>query len=224
MLNPDPETATNAGADSDMSRLAHAAATTLARLSPDSIDAEPSDELRRSLAFLDAGLAPETVVAAGYGAALPAGVLGGLVALVARLPTVTVVFVALAAALLSAALPAVESAAADRTASVLDRDVDRIERAGASLLADDAPGGRRVLTISVPAGSLVAAGVDSVILRCRPGCVVRYVLGSGAVRTRRIELPLVTPDGAVRFGTPGDHRLVLGLAEGDDGRVVTVRG
>ncbi|WP_054583605.1 hypothetical protein [Halolamina pelagica] len=132
--------------------------------------------------------------------------------------------IALAAALLSAALPAVESAAADRTASALDRDVDRIERAGASLLADDDPGGRRVLTISVPAGSLVAAGVDSVTLRCRPDCVVRYVLGSGTVRTRRIELPLVTPDGAVRFGTPGDHRLVLGLAEGDDGRVVTVRG
>ncbi|ELZ95980.1 hypothetical protein [Haloferax sulfurifontis] len=97
MLNPD--TATSEGADSDASRLAHAAATTLARLSPDSVDAEPSDELRRSLAFLDADLDAETVVAAGYGAALPAGVLGGLVALVARLPTVTVVFVALAAAL-----------------------------------------------------------------------------------------------------------------------------
>mgnify|MGYP000117914499 CR=1 FL=1 len=134
-----------------------------------------------------------------------------------------VVAVALAAALLSAALPAVQSAGADRTASALDRDIDRIERAGASLLADDDPGGRRVLTISVPEGSLVAAGVDSVAVRCRPGCVVRYVLETGAVRTRRLELPLVTPDGAVRFGTPGDHRLVLGLAEGDDGRVVTVR-
>ncbi|MDS0240646.1 MULTISPECIES: pilus assembly protein [unclassified Haloferax] len=97
MLSPD--TAASAGADSDASRLAHAAATTLARLSPDSIDAEPSDDLKRSLAFLDSDLPSETVVAAGYGAALPAGLLGGLVALVARLPTVTVVFVALAAAL-----------------------------------------------------------------------------------------------------------------------------
>ncbi|WEL25026.1 pilus assembly protein [Haloferax volcanii] len=95
MLNPD----TDAPADPDSNPAVRTAATTLARLSPDSIDAEPSDELRRSLAFLDSDLAPETVVAAGYGAALPAGLLGGLVALVARLPTVTVVFVALAAAL-----------------------------------------------------------------------------------------------------------------------------
>ncbi|WP_430639267.1 pilus assembly protein [Haloferax volcanii] len=95
MLNPD----TDASADPDSNPAVRTAATTLARLSPDSIEAEPSDELRRSLAFLDSDLAPETVVAAGYGAALPAGLLGGLVALVARLPTVTVVFVALAAAL-----------------------------------------------------------------------------------------------------------------------------
>ncbi|ELZ92383.1 hypothetical protein [Haloferax volcanii] len=95
MLNPD----TDAPADPDSNPAVRTAVTTLARLSPDSIDAEPSDELRRSLAFLDSDLAPETVVAAGYGAALPAGLLGGLVALVARLPTVTVVFVALAAAL-----------------------------------------------------------------------------------------------------------------------------
>lgn len=95
MLNPD----TDAPADPDSNPAVRTAATTLARLSPDSIEAEPSDELRRSLAFLDSDLAPETVVAAGYGAALPAGLLGGLVALVARLPTVTVVFVALAAAL-----------------------------------------------------------------------------------------------------------------------------
>ncbi|ADE02932.1 hypothetical protein [Haloferax volcanii] len=95
MLNPD----TDAPADPDSNPAVRTAVTTLARLSPDSIDAEPSDELRRSLAFLDAGFDPETVVAAGYGAALPAGLLGGLVALVARLPTVTVVFVALAAAL-----------------------------------------------------------------------------------------------------------------------------
>ncbi|POG57294.1 hypothetical protein [Haloferax marisrubri] len=97
MLNPD--TTTSASADSGANHLLHSAATTLTRLSPDSIDADPSDELCRSLAFLGSNLAPETVVAAGYGAAAPAGLLGGLVALLARLPTVTVVFVALAAAL-----------------------------------------------------------------------------------------------------------------------------
>ncbi|NHX35648.1 MULTISPECIES: DUF7311 family protein [Halolamina] len=132
--------------------------------------------------------------------------------------------VVLAAALLSAALPAVESAAADRTASALDRDVGRIERAGASLLVDDDPGARRVVTVSLPAGSLVAAGVDSFSVRCHPDCVVRYALDTGGVRTRRLEPPLAVRDGPVQFGTPGDHRLVLGLADGDDGRVVTIRG
>ncbi len=131
--------------------------------------------------------------------------------------------VVLAAALLSASLPAVESAAADRTASALDREVDRIERAGASLLAEDDPGGRRVLSVSLPGGSLVAAGVDSLTIRCRPNCVVRYALDTGAVRTRRLDARFVTPDGPVQFGTPGDHRLVLRLAEGDEGPIVTVR-
>ncbi|WP_049913374.1 hypothetical protein [Haloferax prahovense] len=99
MLTPDTTTSTGAGVDSASTRILHSGATTLARLSPDSIDAEPSDDLRRSLAFLGSNLAPETVVAAGYGSSLPAGLLGGLVAHLARLPAVTVVFVALAAAL-----------------------------------------------------------------------------------------------------------------------------
>lgn len=135
-----------------------------------------------------------------------------------------VLAVALAAALLAAALPAVESAAADRTAAALERDIDRVERAGASLLADDAPGARRVVTVSLPADSLAAVGVDAFVLACGRRCTVRYTLDNGVSRTRRLELPLATPDGAVLFATPGDHRLTLGLADGDDGRVVTVRG
>ena len=131
--------------------------------------------------------------------------------------------VALAAALLAAALPAVESAAADRTAAGLDRDVDRLERAGASLLADDAPGARRVVTVSLPAGSLVSAGVESFGVRCEPRCVIRYTLENGASRARRLDLPMTTPDGAVQFGSPGEHRLRLGLVDGQEGRVVTVR-
>lgn len=132
--------------------------------------------------------------------------------------------VALAAALLSASLPAVESAAADRTAASVDRDIDAIRHAGASLLATDDPGARRVVTVSLPAGSLTAAGVQSLTIACRPHCTVRYTLERGASRTRRLGLPLATPDGAVGLGTPGDHRLTLGLGGGDDGRVVTVRG
>lgn len=132
--------------------------------------------------------------------------------------------VTLAAALLAASLPAIESAAADRTAASLDRDVDRLERAGESLLAADAPGARRVVTVSIPADSLAAVGVDELVVDCEPRCAVRYVLSNGASRTRRLDFPLTTPAGAVRFGSPGEHRLTLGLRDGDDGRIVTVRG
>lgn len=75
----------------------HAAVPTLARLAPTTAD--PSDELRRALSFLGSRLDAETVVRAGYGAATPAGVLGGVVAALAGLPALTVAFVALAAAL-----------------------------------------------------------------------------------------------------------------------------
>lgn len=132
--------------------------------------------------------------------------------------------VALAAALLAASLPAIESAAADRTAAELDRDAARLERAGASLLADDDPGARRVVTVSLPADSLVAVGVHAFAVDCNPGCAVRYTLQNGVTRTRRLALPLAFPDGVVRFGTPGEHRLTLELLDGDDGRVVAVRG
>lgn len=132
--------------------------------------------------------------------------------------------VSLAAALLAAALPAVESAAADRTVAALDRDVDRLERAGESLRAADDPGARRIVAVSVPADSLVAVGVDAFVVSCEAACAVRYSLANGATRTRRLAFPLSTPDGSVRFGTPGDHRLRLGLADGEDGLIVTVRG
>ncbi|MFC7204373.1 pilus assembly protein [Haloferax namakaokahaiae] len=48
----------------------------VARLAP--VSADPSDELQRSLSFLDANVDAETVVQAGYGAALVGGVLVGL--------------------------------------------------------------------------------------------------------------------------------------------------
>ena len=132
--------------------------------------------------------------------------------------------VSIAAALLAASLPAVESAAADRTAAAIDRDVDRIERAGASLLAADDPGARRIVTVSLPGGSLVETGVDSFAISCELACVVRYSLRHGVSRTRRLPFPIATPGGPVRFGTSGAHRLRLGLAEGGGVTVVTVRG
>lgn len=131
--------------------------------------------------------------------------------------------VVLAAALLAASLPAVESAAADRTAASLDRDVDRFERAGASLLARDDAGGRRVVRVSLPADSLAAVGVDAFTISCQPHCTARYTLETGASRTRRLSIQLATPYGPVRLSRPGDHRLTLGLDGEPGNRVVTIR-
>lgn len=135
-----------------------------------------------------------------------------------------VLAVALAAALLAASLPAVDAAAADRTAAALDRDIDRLGEAGASLLADDDPGARRVVTVTLPGASLTAAGVDALSIGCQPRCVARYTLNGGGSRTRRLSLPLRTPNGPIKLATPGEHRLVLRLVDagGDDGRAVRI--
>jgi hypothetical protein len=131
--------------------------------------------------------------------------------------------VALAAALLAASMPAIESAATDRTAAALDRDIERIERAGRSLLAEDDPGARRVLTVKLPTDSLSSAGVDSFTIDCSAHCEIRYRLDSGWSRTRRLTIPLTTPEGPIRLGSPGEHRLWLRLEQHDGGRVVELR-
>lgn len=132
-----------------------------------------------------------------------------------------------AAALLAAALPAVESVRTDRTTAAMDRSVERIERAGSDLLVSDAAnaGARRVVTVSLPARSLASAGVEWFAVNCSPDCAVRYRLADGQRERHRVRsVPLATPDGPVRFSKPGDHRLSLGLARQNGTRVVTVRG
>ncbi|ELZ74324.1 hypothetical protein [Haloferax larsenii] len=69
----------------------------LARLSPVSVD--PGDELTQSLAFLTADLDAQTVVDAGYGASVPAGLVGGLLAALVGVPPLTIGLVFLAVAM-----------------------------------------------------------------------------------------------------------------------------
>lgn len=71
----------------------------LASLAP--VAADPSDELQRSLVFLKTDVDAETVVRAGYGAAVSVGVVAGL-CLAVLLPPLTAMVVALAAALATA--------------------------------------------------------------------------------------------------------------------------
>ncbi|WP_410765430.1 pilus assembly protein [Haloferax sp. DFSO60] len=71
----------------------------VARLAP--ISTDPSDELRRSLAFLGVDTDAETVVQAGYGVAIPTGALAGLCS-VFVVPTLSALVVALAVMLVTA--------------------------------------------------------------------------------------------------------------------------
>jgi hypothetical protein len=134
--------------------------------------------------------------------------------------------VAIAMALLAASLPAVETARTDRTAAELQRTAERIERAGAALLADEAAdaGARRVVEITLRARSLTTAGVERFAVSCGESCAVRYRLHGGTRGTHRLgSLPLSTPAGPVVFSRPGTHRLVLGLTGNRNERLVTVR-
>ncbi|SDM10800.1 hypothetical protein SAMN04487949_0877 [Halogranum gelatinilyticum] len=144
-----------------------------------------------------------------------------------------VVAVAVATALLATSLPAVDSARADRTAAHLDGEMARLSAAATSLVDDDdatvsgVPGARRVLSVSVPARSWTAAGVDAIRVGCRDGegCrrpMVGYELDNGRQRRVRLDVPLVVADGPLVLRETGRHRLTLTLTRRDGSVAVVV--
>lgn len=135
-----------------------------------------------------------------------------------------VLTVALAAALLAASLPAVDSARGDRTAAELAADFASIRHAAAGLVDEDDPtrgdvaGARRLVTVGIPPSSWTTAAVDSVTVRGQTdssGPTLGYRLDSGRRSRLRLDVPLRTPNGPLVFTTPGAHRLALTLAWGD---------
>lgn len=148
-----------------------------------------------------------------------------------------VLAVALATALLSASLPAVESARADRTAAGLDADVARLTAAATTLVDRDAPtrrdvaGARRVVAVAVPRPSWTTTAVDSVTVAGQPdgadesttSATVSYTLQNGRQRRVRLDVPFRTPDGPVVLRSSGTHRLVLSLVRDGDESAVVVR-
>lgn len=67
--------------------------------------------------------------------------------------------VALAVALVAAATPAIDSARVSRSELLVERDADRLAAAATTLAAEESPGARRTVTVSVPARSPTAAAV-----------------------------------------------------------------
>lgn len=138
--------------------------------------------------------------------------------------------VVLAAVLVAASLPAIEDARTDRTATMMDADVERVGEAAKSLLATDEAvegdrGARRTVRLRLPAQSLTRAGVVRFALDCEEYCVAGYELADGTVVRRLLtELPLRPPPGGLHIGRAGVHRLVLRLRLVDGRRVVTVEG
>ncbi|MFC6785239.1 hypothetical protein ACFQFH_04655 [Halobaculum halobium] len=149
-----------------------------------------------------------------------------------------VVAVAMAAALLSAALPAVEMARVDRTTAAVERVPDRIDRAALSTLAsepayrpstDSVPAARRVVTFSLPGRSLTTARVRSLALcsgDVRGTAVLVHAVGDESRSWTALSAPYDLPDGGIALGGRGQVSLSLvPIAGGSDGtdRLVRVR-
>lgn len=141
----------------------------------------------------------------------------------------TVLAVVLAAALLSISLPAVDAAAAERTAAQMDGAVDDIAAAATDLTADD-PGPtrrlapRRVVDVRLPERSLTTARVRHLTVDGGGDGPARisYALGGRTPNSHRVEAPIVTPTGPIVLRAPGKHTLVLRYVRRDDDPVVLV--
>jgi hypothetical protein len=160
-----------------------------------------------------------------------------------------VISVVLAAALLAVALPAVDDAAATRTAATVEADAERLRDVATALAAtDDAvpagrPGAHRVVAVRLPPDSLATVPVDHLAVGGRPGAesgspdpstaaaeppddtpdLLAYRLAGRPTRTVRVPVDLRTPDGPVVLRGAGTHRLTLRLVRDERGVGVDVR-
>lgn len=139
----------------------------------------------------------------------------------------TILAVILAAVLVGASLPAIESASRDRTATAVEREVDAVlERATSLVETDDAtrgPGARRIVTVHLPAADRTSAEVDSLAFEPSVDDSVRshetnasavsWAVAGGTHNRRVVErIDIETRDGdPMVLSDPGRHRLVLSL-------------
>ena len=114
-----------------------------------------------------------------------------------------VLAVAVGAALLGAAVPAVETVRVSHADARVAGTLDRVEAAARTLAerndAVRAPGGaRRVLTLHLPRGTWGTSGVDHFAVRPHPlgnRTVVRWRVDGGETTERRLDAVAIEPTG-----------------------------
>ncbi|GAA0194036.1 hypothetical protein GCM10009000_003920 [Halobacterium noricense] len=132
-----------------------------------------------------------------------------------------VLAVAMAAALCTASLPAVDTARVERTTAALDRVPERMDRAALSTLAAEparpsatgsAPTARRVVSFAVPGGSLAAARVRALALCSgdeQGTAVFVHAVGDAEPSRTALSAPYDLPAGGIALG--GRQRVSLSL-------------
>ncbi|WP_135851645.1 DUF7311 family protein [Halorussus salinus] len=115
--------------------------------------------------------------------------------------------VAVAVALVAAATPAIDRARVSRAELLAERDADRLAAAATALAAEESPGARRTVTVSLPPRSPTAAAVLLAIGGVASGekvedsperDVLAFSIAGGPRRVRRVGTDLrVVRDGAV---------------------------
>lgn len=151
-----------------------------------------------------------------------------------------VVAVALATALLSVTVPALDVAKRDRGSTQIERSVERLTAAVADLRDREAAvpageaGARRVVTVRLPARTWSTAGVEYLAIGGRPDgssghAAAAWRVAGGHERARQVSGVRVegdgarSPEGVLVVERPGTHRLELELVERDGRRIVVVR-
>lgn len=143
-----------------------------------------------------------------------------------------VLAVALAAALVGAALPALEEGRHRRTEALLDAELADVRTAAASLAdGDDAtrpglPGARRTVVVRIPERSTTDARVASVSIRGRTGddgATLACRLAGGDPLRKSLDVPVRLPGGSIVLREPGTYRLALTLDRVGGRTVVTIR-
>lgn len=152
--------------------------------------------------------------------------------------------VLLAGAILGVSLPAVETATIERSAAIVESDLDAFDAAARDLVDTGDPAlrpadaARRTVAVDVPRGGPATAPVAfvaiggtpnrSTSMEEAPGTTLAYhVSGTTHVRWIPITVRVLGPDGAILPpGEPlvlrGSHQVTLLLLEGRDGPVVVV--